>query len=579
MIARSARDAWAEFVRIGGIEPEGRDKDFVFELTRAIDRDATGIDAALAGATTSELLRAMFDAVAPFSAMFSDILALFRNSDARRGKQNWTLAIADIPFALKDFVHFGERMRSAPGVRELPVIDVVDAWSLTHILGERDAPAAYEPDVAAWLDTYRSGGAYPAFPASLGAASFSGGLADACGLAEALLDVVRRVAPDRLAMPTLLGADEPSDDILTPRGAAAAEMDHWLSKMIQGLAAAAVADAPRRTALSEEIDGLLGGRPRRPYLFDPDVLLLEQLLSLPAWKHRHELYAVWIAAEIVQSLPDHKLTIHDEDGKLNFAFKETHLATFGGRHGEAWLLAERKLPLESPVSPDRAAHVQPDYGIWLGDRCTLVIEVKHYKKSARRKFGDVLTDYAAAHKEAEVLLVNHGPIGTALDAADTAYRSRCKVLGKYTPFAVADRARFAEIVLAAAGPPPASAFLLIDTSGSMEPVFVPIAGGRSIMSCWLESDEVAHIRDVAFIDTQVRWHGSLVDARAAVRTLKVGGGTSLEAPLLRLLADRDEIMIATDQDGRDDIERTMSLSWRCEAVRSGIYILYVWRCP
>ena len=116
MIARSAPEAWAELVRIGGIEPEGRDKDFVAELARvldpaAFDPNTPDIDAALARATTSDLVRAMFDVVAPFGAMFSDIQALFLKSDARLGRENWTLAIEDIPFELEDFVHFAETLR------------------------------------------------------------------------------------------------------------------------------------------------------------------------------------------------------------------------------------------------------------------------------------------------------------------------------------------------------------------------------------------------------------------------------------------------------------------------------------
>lgn len=39
---------------------------------------------------------------------------------------------------------------------------------------------------------------------------------------------------------------------------------------------------------------------------------------------RHELYAVWIATEIVQATEGHRCTIHHDNGRIEFAFFGKH---------------------------------------------------------------------------------------------------------------------------------------------------------------------------------------------------------------------------------------------------------------
>ena len=65
------------------------------------------------------------------------------------------------------------------------------------------------------------------------------------------------------------------------------------------------------------------------------------------------------------------------------------------------LIGERRSTLSSPLGEGRKNGAQPDYGLWSNDaeleRCILVVEVKHYAKAARRKFHEVVVDYATAH--------------------------------------------------------------------------------------------------------------------------------------------------------------------------------------
>ena len=151
---------------------------------------------------------------------------------------------------------------------------------------------------------------------------------------------------------------------------------------------------------------------------DVSMADLESVLSLPIWKKRYELYSVWIATEIIRALEGHDVKIHHDNGRMDFGFHETEVATVRSSPGPFRLVSERRVPLAKPKGKGRTAGVQPDHGLWKvegsEDVCHLAVEVKHYKKEARGKFVDVFEDYARAIPDGEVYLVNHGPTGRAI---------------------------------------------------------------------------------------------------------------------------------------------------------------------
>ncbi|NSL20201.1 hypothetical protein [Agrobacterium tumefaciens] len=208
---------------------------------------------------------------------------------------------------------------------------------------------------------------------------------------------------------------------------------------------------------------------------------LERVLSLPVWRTRHELYAIWIATRVVAALPDREVELHHEDGRIVFAFKETVLATIKDVDPEVRLVGERRTRLESPVGEGRKGGAQPDLGLWVdapeGERCLMVIEVKHYRKAARSRFHTVLIDYAAAHPKAQVMLVNHGPVSDMLAGVDAVTATRCVQIGDLMPTNVARLEEFKErvrdimprvLLRGTAAPVSQDDALMIDVSGSME---------------------------------------------------------------------------------------------------------------
>src|SRR5262249_7550666 len=87
------------------------------------------------------------------------------------------------------------------------------------------------------------------------------------------------------------------------------------------------------------------------------------------------------------------------------------------------------------------------------EMCGLVIEVKHYKRSATSSFGHVLTDYSRALPNAQVYLVNHGPIGDATSNVSRELLARCHTIDYLTAPHVSARDELREAVLKYVGEP------------------------------------------------------------------------------------------------------------------------------
>jgi len=142
------------------------------------------------------------------------------------------------------------------------------------------------------------------------------------------------------------------------------------------------------------------------------------LLDLPAWQKRHELYSVWISCLIAEALPEPKRW-DLVDGTLSYAFGGAKLmtASIGASPVELW--AERRSPIPAGGSGKRTRGVQPDYTLLLTPAgapplAALVVECKQYRIPSRRNFRDALQDYALAHSRAPVLLANYGPVPAGL---------------------------------------------------------------------------------------------------------------------------------------------------------------------
>lgn len=187
------------------------------------------------------------------------------------------------------------------------------------------------------------------------------------------------------------------------------------------------------------------------------------VLSLPEWGQRHDLYAAWIASQFDAALPSEHFKFRVENGTLSFPFKGTHLATLETPDGPVELWCELRQPATGPLSGGRKAGVQPDY-LFLEARTRrplVAVEVKQYRRAAATRHRATMLDYLRNLPDAIVVLVGHGPLGRTIDSKLPVHlRPRARVHDRVQPGEAIAQPRFQGEIAA-----------LLPTAGALAPSF------------------------------------------------------------------------------------------------------------
>jgi hypothetical protein len=177
---------------------------------------------------------------------------------------------------------------------------------------------------------------------------------------------------------------------------------------------------------------------------------LTDVLSLPAWGKRHDVYAAWIVTLFGNALPDTQLRFIVNDGIFAMPFRATHLADIDCPAGVVELWSELKSPLSAPDGRGRAAGIQPDYRFVQssrrmfaprtdepsdpGQNTILAVEVKQYLKAAKKNPGQALADYTRGLPQARVFIAAYGPVSkNVLDYVPAKNRPRAHVFRDVQP--------------------------------------------------------------------------------------------------------------------------------------------------
>jgi hypothetical protein len=99
-IHKNSLAAWADLQKRGGLELSGRDDGFEEELKNRLAPSAGSLRDALSMATTDDLVRAFFDVMQPFVAMFRAILDFFEKAGAAEGREQWNIMVDDVDLRL-----------------------------------------------------------------------------------------------------------------------------------------------------------------------------------------------------------------------------------------------------------------------------------------------------------------------------------------------------------------------------------------------------------------------------------------------------------------------------------------------
>ncbi len=465
---QDAAAVWTYLMKQGGLRPESWDAPLADEL-RASFRLGPGSIAEQLQArdvTTEALVYGLLKAAEPFSEMMGELLTLFDRHDIKRADGNAEI-LFDFDAPGRPPLRFDlDAFRRAQRTWADATVSGLDqawlqlhAWELLSLLKDRVGDVDFQqarPETRAWFDDYWQG-AWPIPPLRVpatGSSQLDVELRYVVTIWTSMVATIRAAAVDRDALQRIRA--QSSNGLLAELGQI--ESDYFLFQLAHAVLAAA--DASRRAVPADSLAAELADYfARNPLPQDPVERLVEQLLNLldlPIWKQRHELYAAWILVEILSAAPAASEIVPAEPGVLRFPFKATRMAELLGCEPGLAVWSEVRTPLTDPAGVTRKANVQPDYSVIAGasdprtapEASVLEVECKQYQRPDTKAFAHALQDYASARPNALVLLVSHGPLNRdrVLQAVPTHLRNRVDAIPHLHPRCKPARTRFRELV-------------------------------------------------------------------------------------------------------------------------------------
>lgn len=449
----SAAALWPALISRAGLtgaskQNEGAyDHDLIAALRKRLfpsERSSKSLEELLARSSLSaeSLIRAFFATLAPFAVMKIDILTMLSHAEAKesgdalRIRFNFDPSNSPLDLLLSEFREQMERIAEATVERPRIVLPR-DLWAIHNVgrSGHARQPTDMTADMAAWKNSYREGDSFLPLEGNwkTGRDDIDTRLDRVVDLVNAVLAAFRRYGENHAEL-----RDKRSDPNLwrtpDPIGLTLAELwqlesDFWPRAIVDWIGErrhdVRVGNEALIQRVLQEIDNLL------PQIDETEIALtqvklLEDLLNLPVWKRRNDVYAVWLGAQIYISLSKRgwQFLFHVENDQLEFAFRGVHLATLLGRSSPQVLFwwTELRSHHDDLPSGHRTSGIQPDYRIQRvplseRERDVLVIEAKQHLRSSTREFTDAIRDYAFACPRAMVMLANYGPI------SDRAYKA------------------------------------------------------------------------------------------------------------------------------------------------------------
>lgn len=582
LIHVSAAAAWEDLKSRGGLELDGRDEGLEENLRVRLSPSAHSFTHALQNASPRELVSALFSALHPYAEMFRGILKFYEKAGAVQAKNHWKLEIDKVPIDLQHFRDFLAKWDPVPNDIQAHGIShdfFIRAWNVWGIdkqfnntvirAGMLDDDFA-DTNVSQWFKAYRKGKLLP-FPPSLKCVNLACGFSELSAVVQVALAKILSVTERREGLKKYdywpLSLENRTNGFSLP-ALFRAESDNWLGAAMACLALSKSYDDNICSEIGNGLNLALNHYSVQRFRINVDVAQLLEILSLPIWGKRHELYAVWIATEIVQATEGHECTIHHDNGRIEFAFRKTQLATVLSAIPPVTIYSERKEPLALPVGKGRSANVQPDFSLWRSlkthEECGLVVEVKHYGRPANTSFANVLTDYANAHPKARVFLVNHGPVGDVLAKVDATVSNRCTVLGDLTPLNFEGRETLKTAVQDYVGSPVRRVHsCLLDGHGKLA-IAVDVSGSmaKALVDPYFFEflDRLSTTNDVKMvhaIDETIREVVPINEA--STQLIKLANlGNHLEDPVRELLRHYECVLVLTDEDGSRDLRNVSS---------------------
>lgn len=418
-----------------------------------------------AGVTLEHMLVNLLTAFHPYSMMINEICRFFDKYEIKYADQNIRMEFdfgsvtEDMRFDLENFreiarnYHLIESQSFAYEIRLLQLNDLDD------IFPHNGSVTILNEAANSWIDSYISDGEDAVFTAPDIETPVTGH-PDIDRNLEIILNIWRSFVNQCIVNGGTLKALEqaanwPEDRVSIEsdenvindvRLLCQASLDHWAKNFLIRFFGKieeieALEDQERIKSfnvLSDQLQKFVASLKRVSVTGSQEMLTeqLKDILNLPVWKFRYELYAAWLLTKIDQAFDRYEVMLHHTNGKLSLPFKATRIATVESMEGDFELWSEVRSPLENPTGGKRNSAIQPDYRIFFStDEQTpenhfAVVEVKQYKTYHKTNFTQAMDDYAAGLPTAKIFLVNYGPVK---DSMDLKFPERCTYMGQIRP--------------------------------------------------------------------------------------------------------------------------------------------------
>ena len=445
-------DAGLELRRKKGAPGRDADVEDALRLALAVPPKAASLDAWLAAdavspspfVTIEQLLVAVLTSQRGYASMMRDILDMLVTADAQHAHNSISAQfrfdqVSDpIRYTLAAFREAVERIENVLASRfELPVARRL--WDLRRELGEiaPDNPKDFPPDFPLVLDPPQTG--HTRIDAAIGALT---------ELAAEFRSWCSTFGETRQKAIAAVGRQysnlqDPAQSAIQDRVNASSDFwDVTVLDAVQQIARRIEDGSLAADNATRRLEPLLASIERRQHWITRTFSELLDVLNLPTWRHRHELYSVWVGSVLLRTAKTEAddIRFHPVGGILSFAFGGSRLATYDrdGEQFDVW--AELRSALVGSSSK-RKKGIQPDFRVLQAGIISspnvatrLVLECKHYLNPHVSNFAQAAADYSRSCPAASVLVVNHGPADNdaLLASVDLALRGRIKFIGDAT---------------------------------------------------------------------------------------------------------------------------------------------------
>lgn len=391
--------------------------------------------------SVERLLYAIFEATEPFSAMLNDLLQMFERASAQSSSTNLQIKFDfDVdrkPFSF-DLDHFRKTVHiTSRRILQKDIRILQDPWRLIDMF-RYDIPTCAVPPIRSsqigqWLKEYFDDDKWPDF----WLAAPEAGVSELDQITREIWEMIRsaisyyRQAYEPKRGRKLSHSDENHRRNRDPIWQM--ETDLWVGRLvesmtreIEGLQALQEKERSEKArALAQELQALLSSLITRSEKVSEMAECLEDILNLPYWERRCDLYSAWILTQITKGLQDTGIVYHVTNNALSFSFHKTMLATCEKLKPTLQIWIELRTETSNPLKgKGRKKHIQPDYTLAIDDamnpaNTVAVVECKQYKRSNGSNFFAAIYDYASGRPQGNVFLVNYGPVSENLMSKGT----------------------------------------------------------------------------------------------------------------------------------------------------------------